>query len=89
VVAQVRAQRRENLLQILRPTAERGELALPLEDALALAFTLTAHSTWQTLVRQVGLTTARAITLVTGFLEKLLFEPGNGKASNGTASGGR
>ncbi len=76
-VARVRGARREKLRQMLEPAARSDELRIPLEEAVALAYVMTANSTWQCLVGQLRLPATKAISLLTRHLDDRLFEGGS------------
>jgi len=70
-VTMMRQARRGYLDDILQDP--QAELALPVPQAVALAFVLTSHETWETLVTESGLTQSAALALVTSALDAAVF----------------
>ena len=71
-VAELRAWRRQRIGAILRPAAERDELALPFNQAVALVFVTTSHATWSSLVNESRLSPTAAKQVTTQALERAL-----------------
>ena len=57
-----------------------GSPAVPLRDAVAIAFALSNPDSWRTLTEECGLTQAKALALTTTTLDATLFGqlPGRG-----------
>jgi AcrR family transcriptional regulator len=75
-VAMMRESRREHLGEILKDP--QATLLLPVPQAVAMAFVLTSHEAWKSLVRESGLPQLAALELVTTTLDAVVFgrEPG-------------
>jgi AcrR family transcriptional regulator len=71
-VGQVRGMRRDQLTRILGAIDREDGLALPLQQAVALAYTLSSHATWHTLRSELGLSAAATKRLVLAGLENAL-----------------
>jgi AcrR family transcriptional regulator len=67
-IREIRAWRREQLEALLRGIDDEDGLAIPLPEAAALAFVLTAHATWHSLAVQSGLGTTAAQRLAVNAL---------------------
>jgi AcrR family transcriptional regulator len=67
-VSEIRSWRRERLAAMLQGIDAETGLAVPLDEAVALAFVLTAHATWHSLAIQSGLGSATAQRLTTDVL---------------------
>ncbi len=78
-VARVRQQRRDRLQALLEPAARSGTLRVPLDEAVAFAYVLTAHATRENLVEQLGLPIDDAIRVVTRHLDGALFGAPDGR----------
>jgi hypothetical protein len=63
--------RRRQLEHILRDA--KPDLLLPVPQAVAVAFALTNHESWKTLVQESGLTQPKAIALTITTLQATLF----------------
>jgi AcrR family transcriptional regulator len=72
-VEEVRAWRRRELTAILRPASQAGDLRMPLKQAVALAFLMTAYATWHSFVKESGLTGAVAKEIGKDALDRALF----------------
>jgi AcrR family transcriptional regulator len=70
-ITMMRQTRRGHLDDILDDP--NATLLLPVPQATALAFVLTSHETWKTLVTESGLTQPAALALVTTTLDTTLF----------------
>ena len=77
----MRRWRRRQLERILRDA--RGELRLPLVQAVAFAFVVTNHSSWRALRDEIGLSQAKTIETTIVGLESGLFELTPTKAGSG------
>jgi hypothetical protein len=73
-LAEVRAWRRDELRKILRTAQRDGALRMPLKQAIALAFHITAYVTWRSFVVESGLTPQAAKTLAIATLDDALFD---------------
>jgi AcrR family transcriptional regulator len=73
-LAEVRTWRRYELAKILRAARREGVLRVPLKQAIALAFHVTAYVTWRSFVEESGLTAGAAKTLAVATLDAALFE---------------
>jgi AcrR family transcriptional regulator len=73
-LAEVRAWRRDELRKILRTAQRDGALRMPLKQAIALAFHITAYVTWRSFVVESGLTPQAAKTLAIATLGDALFD---------------
>jgi AcrR family transcriptional regulator len=78
----IREWRRQVLRQIIRRAKRAGVLAIPEANALALAFTMTSHTTWSALVEELRGDAAKAIALAGDSLEVALFNRDQ-RSSNG------
>jgi AcrR family transcriptional regulator len=72
-IREMRVWRRGELERIFR--GARGELQVPLQQAVAMSFVLTNHATWLALVDECGLSPAKALALTTETLDTALFKP--------------
>jgi AcrR family transcriptional regulator len=72
-LAEVRTWRRYELAKILRAARRDGVLRMPLKQAVALAFHITAYVTWRSFVEESGLTPEAAKTLAIATLDDALF----------------
>lgn len=69
----IRAQRHRLLSEILERAERAGTLKLPMATAVALAYTLTAHSGWQVLCEQADGNRAEATRIAIDALRSALF----------------
>jgi AcrR family transcriptional regulator len=72
-IREMRVWRRGELERIFR--GARGELRMPVHQAVAMCFVLTNHASWLALVEECGLSPAKALALTTETLDAALFEP--------------
>lgn len=78
-VAEIRTWRRERLTEMLRSMDDELGLAMPLAEAVALAFAMTAHATWHSLAVQSGLGTPTAKRLAANALAAAVAPSRSGK----------
>jgi AcrR family transcriptional regulator len=71
-VGEVRAVRRDQLTRILKAIEHEMGLAMPMPQAIALAYVLSSHATWHALTSECGLSTSAAERLVIAALESAL-----------------
>jgi AcrR family transcriptional regulator len=71
-VAEVRAVRRDQLARILGAIEREKGLAVPVPQAIALAYVLSSHATWHALTSECGLSSSAAERLVMAALESAL-----------------
>ncbi len=81
-VTEIRTWRRKRLTEILRSMDGEVELAVPLEEAVALAFATTAHATWHSLAIQSALGTPTAKRLAANSLAAAVFASRDGQAGS-------
>ena len=74
-IARVRARRRAVIVDIISNAEQQGVLRVPREQAIAITYSLTSFSAWQTLVEEQGLTPTQAEREVGDFLIHALFAP--------------
>jgi AcrR family transcriptional regulator len=72
-IHQIRTQRRQRLSEIVARAQHAGLLKLATPAAIALAYTLSGHSTWQTLVEHADGDTSEATRLANEALCSALF----------------
>lgn len=69
---------RELRIQRVRPVLalaeERGQLRVPLDDAVAMAYVQTSYQCWVALVRQLGMSSPDAAELVTSSIAAFAFK---------------
>jgi AcrR family transcriptional regulator len=72
-LAEVRAWRRDEITKIPRAAQRDGTLRLPLKQAVALVFHMTAYVTWRSFVEESGLTPVAAKALARDTVDAVLF----------------
>lgn len=69
----IRAQREQRMTELVSRAEQAGLLKLPVPSAVALAYTLAGHATWQTLLEHADGDARRATRLATEALSSALF----------------
>ena len=72
-LAEVRTWRRDEITKIFRAGERDGMLRLPLKQAVALVFHMTAYVTWRSFVEESGLTPVAAKALACETVDAVLF----------------
>jgi hypothetical protein len=72
-IREIRAWRRWLLHQIVERARRAGDLALPTRTAVALAFTMTSHAVWRTLIDELNGAAPKAILVGQETLSSTLF----------------
>jgi AcrR family transcriptional regulator len=72
-VRAIRAWRRRLLGDVVGAARRSGALAAPARDAVAVAFTMTSHAAWLTLVEELGRTAGDATRVAADALNAALF----------------
>ena len=72
-LAEVRAWRRDEITKLLRAAQRDEMLRLPLKQAVALVFHMTAYVTWRSFVEESGLTPVAAKELARETVDAVLF----------------
>jgi len=59
---------------VFRLANERDQLRVPLESAVAIAYSATSYKSWASRVQDLGLTTSQAVELVTEAVSTFSFQ---------------
>jgi AcrR family transcriptional regulator len=72
-IRQIRAWRRRLLHQIIERARRAGDLSMPIRTAVALAFTMTSHAVWRTLIDELDGAAPRVVVIGQETLTSALF----------------
>ncbi|MQA04246.1 MAG: TetR family transcriptional regulator [Streptosporangiales bacterium] len=71
---------------VLAKAEECGQLRVPLDDAVAVAYTATSYQSWVSFVPQLGLSVGEAAELATRWITGFAFRPDCAAEANGTGN---